>query len=103
MEIYKDIVNFYKGFKFKGKLGLPIQQILNTFLPYLSIGILPLKYNFQYHPYISAKCVVVTKEQVKEAQENEEYIRKIEKQFKKDRTDAKAKLKEMTEAYYGMG
>ena len=71
MEIYKDIVNFYKAFKFKGKLGLPIQQILNTFLPYLSIGILPLKYNFQYHPYISASCVAVTKEQVKEAQENE--------------------------------
>ena len=40
-------------------------------MPYLSIGILPLKYNFQYHPYISASCVVVTKEQVKEAQENE--------------------------------
>jgi lipopolysaccharide biosynthesis glycosyltransferase len=71
MEIYKDIINFYKAFKFNGRLGLPIQQILNTFLPYLSIGILPLKYNFQYHPYISAKCVVVTKEQVKEAQENE--------------------------------
>jgi len=71
MGIYKDIINFYKAFKFKGRLGLPIQQILNTFLPYLSIGILPLKYNFQYHPYISAKCVVVTKEQVKEAQENE--------------------------------
>ena len=37
MEIYKDIINFYKAFKFKGRLGLPIQQILNTFLPYLSI------------------------------------------------------------------
>jgi len=71
MEIYKDIINFYKAFKFNGRLGLPIQQILNTFLPYLSIGILPLKYNFQYHPYISADCVAVNKEQVKDAQENE--------------------------------
>ena len=67
MGIYKDIVNFYKAFKFKGRLGLPIQDILNSFLPSLSLGILPLKYNFQYHPYISAGCVGVNRDQIIDA------------------------------------
>ena len=71
MGIYRGIVNFYKAFNFKGRLGLPIQDILNTFLPYLSLGILPLKYNFQYHPYISADCSVVNNDQIKDAEENE--------------------------------
>ena len=71
MGIYKDIVNFYKAFKFKGRLGLPIQDILNSFLPSLSLGILPLKYNFQYHPYISAGCVAVNRDQIIDAKKNE--------------------------------
>lgn len=71
MGIYKDIVNFYKAFKFEGRLGLPIQQILNFFLPFISVGVLPLRYNFQYHPYISASCVGVTKEEIEDAKKNE--------------------------------
>ena len=71
MNIYNDIVNFYKAFNFKGRLGLPIQDILNTFLPYLSVGVLPLRYNFQYHPYISAGCVKVKGEEVQDAHNNE--------------------------------
>ena len=69
--IYKDIVNFYKAFNFKGKLGLPIQDILNTFIPYLSVGILPLRYNYQYHPYLSAGCVVTNYEENEDAKNNE--------------------------------
>ena len=69
--IYKDIVNFYKAFNFKGKLGLPIQDILNTFIPYLSVGILPLRYNYQYHPYLSADCVVTNNEENEDAKNNE--------------------------------
>ena len=71
MGIYQDILNFYKAFNFKGRLGLPIQDILNTFLPYLSIGILPLRYNYQYHSYISAGCVGVSEEEKRDASENE--------------------------------
>ena len=47
MNLYQDIVNFYNGFKFKGKLNTPIQDILNTFFPTVSLGLLPLEYNFQ--------------------------------------------------------
>ena len=47
MGIYQDIVNFYNSFKYKGKLPTPFQDILNTFLPSLAIGTLPLRYNFQ--------------------------------------------------------
>ena len=47
MGIYKDIVNFYNSFKYKGRLPTPIQDILNTFLPSLAIGYLPFRYNFQ--------------------------------------------------------
>ena len=47
MGIYQDIVKFYNSFKYKGRLPTPIQDILNTFLPSLSLGTLPLRYNFQ--------------------------------------------------------
>ena len=47
MDLYQDIVNFYKAFDFKGKLPTPIQDILNTFFPAISLGLLPLEYNFQ--------------------------------------------------------
>ena len=47
LNLYQDILNFYKGFKYKGKLPTPIQDILNTFFPAISLGLLPLKYNFQ--------------------------------------------------------
>ena len=47
MGIYQDIFNFYNSFKYKGKLPTPFQDILNTFLPSLAIGTLPLRYNFQ--------------------------------------------------------
>jgi len=45
MNIYQDILKFYKFFDFKGKLTTPHQDILNCFLPSSSIGKLPLKYN----------------------------------------------------------
>ena len=45
MNIYQDIIKFYKFFNFKGKLPTPHQDILNCFLPSTSIGLLPLKYN----------------------------------------------------------
>ena len=54
MGIYQDIVNFYNSFKYKGRLPSPIQDILNTFLPSLSLGILPLRYNFQGYYDINA-------------------------------------------------
>ena len=47
MDLYQDIVNFYNAFQFKGKLPTPIQDILNTFFPAVSIGLFPLEYNFQ--------------------------------------------------------
>ena len=50
---------------------MPIQDILNTFIPYLSVGILPLRYNYQYHPYLSADCVVTNNEENEDAKNNE--------------------------------
>ena len=47
MNLYQDIVNFYNGFNYTGKLITPIQDILNTFFPAVSLGLLPLEYNFQ--------------------------------------------------------
>ena len=47
MNIYQDIVNFYKGFKYKDRMPTPIQDILNTFFPAISVGLLPLKFNLQ--------------------------------------------------------
>jgi lipopolysaccharide biosynthesis glycosyltransferase len=47
MNLYQDIVNFYNGFKFKGTLPTPIQDILNTFFPAISLGLLPFEFNFQ--------------------------------------------------------
>ena len=47
MDIYHDIVTFYKKFKYKGRMPTPIQDILNTFFPAITVGLLPLKYNMQ--------------------------------------------------------
>ena len=47
MDLYQDIVNFYNGFNYKGRLPTPIQDILNTIFPAVSLGLLPLRYNFQ--------------------------------------------------------
>ena len=49
MNLYQDLINFYNGFNYSGKLTTPIQDILNNFFPSLSIGLLPLKYNYQEH------------------------------------------------------
>ena len=46
-DLYKDLIAFYKAFKYKGKLPTPIQDILNNFFPSVSVGNLPLRYNFQ--------------------------------------------------------
>ena len=55
MNLYQDIVNFYNGFKYKGRLPTPIQDILNTFFPSVSLGLLPLKYNFQGYVYLNTE------------------------------------------------
>ena len=49
MNIYKDIINFYKAFHFRRKLLMQHQDIINGFLPTVSVGLLPMKYNlFEY-------------------------------------------------------
>ena len=45
MNLYQNIVKFYKYFNYKGKLPTPHQDFINCFLPSASIGLLPLKYN----------------------------------------------------------
>ena len=45
MNIYEDIVNFYKKFHFQHRLVTQHQDIINCFLPSKSIGLLPMKYN----------------------------------------------------------
>ena len=71
MGIYKYIIKFYKEFNYKGRLPLPFQDILNTFLPYLSIGIIPLKYNYQYDSSIFySQCIVVNRSEIDEAKNN---------------------------------
>lgn len=47
LNLYQDLATFYKAFKYKGKLPTPIQDILNNFFPAVSVGNLPLRYNFQ--------------------------------------------------------
>ena len=47
MNIYQHIINFYKEFKYKGRLCTPYQDILNHFLPTTSMGLLPLRFNMQ--------------------------------------------------------
>ena len=47
LDIYNDIVKFYKYFNFTNKLKTPHQDIINCFLPSASLGLLPIKYNLQ--------------------------------------------------------
>jgi lipopolysaccharide biosynthesis glycosyltransferase len=47
MDIYNDIIKFYKYLNFTNKLKTPHQDIINCFLPSVSIGLLPIKYNLQ--------------------------------------------------------
>jgi lipopolysaccharide biosynthesis glycosyltransferase len=47
MDIYNDILKFYKYLNFTHKLIAPHQDIINCFLPSASIGLLPIKYNLQ--------------------------------------------------------
>ena len=47
MNIYQHIITFYKEFKYKSRLSTPYQDILNNFLPAISIGLLPLRFNMQ--------------------------------------------------------
>ena len=47
LDLYHDLVMFYKEFKYKDKLPTPIQDILNNFFPSVSVGNLPFRYNFQ--------------------------------------------------------
>ena len=66
--IYKFIVNYYKVFNFKGKLSFPFQDILNHFLPSISMGLIPLKYNYQYDSSLfNSKCIVVNNSEITEA------------------------------------
>jgi lipopolysaccharide biosynthesis glycosyltransferase len=47
MDIYNDIIKLYKYLHFKNKLKTAHQDIINCFLPSVSIGLLPIKYNLQ--------------------------------------------------------
>ena len=47
MDIYNDIIKLYHHLNFKGKLPTAHQDIINSFLPSATIGLLPFKYNFQ--------------------------------------------------------
>ena len=47
MDIYNDILKFYKYFNFTHKLPTPHQDFINCFLPSISVGLLPIKYNLQ--------------------------------------------------------
>jgi lipopolysaccharide biosynthesis glycosyltransferase len=47
MNIYQHIITFYKEFKYKSRLSTPYQDILNNFLPAISMGLLPLRFNMQ--------------------------------------------------------
>ena len=47
MDIYNDIIKFYIHLNFNGKLLTAHQDIVNGFLPSVTIGLLPFKYNFQ--------------------------------------------------------
>ena len=47
MDIYNDILKFYKYFNFQHKLKTAHQDIINCFLPSVSVGLLPIKYNLQ--------------------------------------------------------
>ena len=47
MNIYQHIITFYKEFKYKSSFSTPYQDILNNFLPAISMGLLPLRFNMQ--------------------------------------------------------
>ena len=53
MDIYNDILKFYKYLEYKDKLKTPHQDIINWFLPSASVGIFPARYNLQ--EYIDVK------------------------------------------------
>ena len=52
LNIYQDILNFYKYFNYKGKLPTPHQDFINCFIPSSAIGLLPLKYNHVEYIYL---------------------------------------------------
>ena len=53
MDIYNDILKFYKYLNYQDKLRTPHQDIINWFLPSASVGLFPAKYNLQ--EYIDVK------------------------------------------------
>jgi lipopolysaccharide biosynthesis glycosyltransferase len=53
MDIYNDILKFYKYLNFQHKLHTPHQDIINCFLPSVSVGLLPIKYNLQEYIDVS--------------------------------------------------
>jgi len=53
MDLYNDIVKFFKYLDFTNKLMTPHQDIINCFLPSALVGIFPAKYNLQ--EYIDIK------------------------------------------------
>jgi len=54
MNIYQHFVEFYKSFNYARKIGTPYQDILNHFVPAISIGLLPLRYNMQGYAEINS-------------------------------------------------
>jgi len=47
MDIYNDLVKFYKYLNFTHKVKTAHQDFINCFLPSVSVGLLPIKYNLQ--------------------------------------------------------
>jgi len=53
MDLYNDILKFFKYLDFENKLKTPHQDIINCFLPSALVGLFPAKYNLQ--EYIDIK------------------------------------------------
>jgi lipopolysaccharide biosynthesis glycosyltransferase len=64
MNIYQYIIKFYKEFKYKSRFCSPYQDILNHFLPAISMGLLPLRFNMQGYAEIKNNNSVLKFEMV---------------------------------------
>ena len=64
MNIYQYIIKFYKEFKYKSRFCNTYQDILNHFLPAISMGLLPLRFNMQGYEEIKNNNSVLKYEMV---------------------------------------
>ena len=101
MNIYQYIIKFYKEFKYKSRLCTPYQDILNHFLPAISMGLLPLRFNMQGYGEINKKNSVLKFEMV--------YLEKCSIFYKKNKEieeeEKKLKVRHYNhfKVYKGMG